>query len=175
LDPDCTFFTVLDQFNAVAYNGNDGTQNWSNDWQEIGESDGPTIGIVEVETGIECASGNCIRIRGRDDEDINGVGLSREADLTGATTATLTFSYNRSRVEAAPDPGTITLAVSSNGGSSWTNLQTYVMSAEDGSQVPQSFDITSYIASNTQIRFMGTVSNDDEVRFQIDNVQIEAN
>ena len=103
------------------------------------------------------------------------MGLSREADLTGTTTATLTFSYKRGRVDVPPDPGSITLAVSSNGGASWTDLQTYVMNAEDGSQVPQSFDITSYIASNTQIRFIGTVSNVDEVRFYIDDIEIAAN
>ena len=28
--------TVCDEFNAIAYNGNDGTHNWSNDWQELG-------------------------------------------------------------------------------------------------------------------------------------------
>ena len=49
------------------------------------------------------------------------------------------------------------------------------MNAEDGSHVPQSFDISSYIASNTQIRFMGTVSNVDEVRFFLDNIEIAAN
>lgn len=44
-----TLETVGDQFNAVSYANNDGSQNWANDWQEIGESDGPANGDVNVE------------------------------------------------------------------------------------------------------------------------------
>lgn len=163
-------FTFLDQFNAITYNGNDGTQTWSNDWQEIGESNGPTQDLVMVDTDTKCASGNCLRLRGKGDGELNGKGISREADLTGTTTATLTFSYRR-RVDVAG--GAITLAVSGNGGTNWTNLQTYVMDAEDASQVPQTFDMTPYISSDTQIRFLGTAST-VEGRLFIDNIQIEA-
>jgi hypothetical protein len=44
--------TLWDQFNAVSYSNNDGTQPWSNDWQEIGESDGPFMGDVNVEVPL---------------------------------------------------------------------------------------------------------------------------
>ena len=38
--------TYLDEFNAIAYNGNDGDLDWSNDWQEVAESDGTNSGIA---------------------------------------------------------------------------------------------------------------------------------
>ncbi len=40
---------VLDQFNVVSYDNNDGTQYWTSSWQEIGETDGPTFGDVNIE------------------------------------------------------------------------------------------------------------------------------
>ena len=62
--------------------------------------------------------------------------VSREADLSGAVSATLTFSYRRScrRIMAEA----LKLKISNNGGTSWTTLQTYTMNGSDASQVPQS-------------------------------------
>ncbi len=44
--------TVWDQFGLIAYNNQDGTQNWASDWLEIGESDGPVYGDVNVEVPV---------------------------------------------------------------------------------------------------------------------------
>ena len=41
--------TVRDEFRFKSYSGNDGTVQWSTNWQEMGESDGPTSGTLEVE------------------------------------------------------------------------------------------------------------------------------
>jgi hypothetical protein len=41
--------TVRDEFSAVSYTNNDGTDNWSAAWAEIGESDGASSGDVLVE------------------------------------------------------------------------------------------------------------------------------
>ena len=159
--------TVRDEFNAIAYNGNDGTHNWSNDWQELGESDGPTSGLVRVVSSTYAASGNALQIGSRPTTDRS---LSREADLTGASSATLTFSYRRSRQKNSN--GNITLSVSSDGGANWTDLQTYKLNGTDPSQIPQTFDITSFIASNTQIRFLGSGKKVGSY-FYADNIQIE--
>ena len=74
--------TFLDQFAAQVYTGNDGTQNWSNDWQEIGEADGPSDGEVRVRNESFCAAGNCLRL---DEDDPDWHAVSREADLSGST------------------------------------------------------------------------------------------
>jgi hypothetical protein len=164
LDPPCD--NVRDEFNAIAYNGNDGTHNWVNDWQESGESDGPTSGDMQVVTDAQCAAGNCFQFGG-------GGGptrVSREADLSGATIATLTFSYRRS---AGGNGGTIKVEVSNDGGPPWTTLQTYNMNDSDASQVPQSFDLTAYIASTTHVRFVR--SGNLNRLFYADNVDIAWN
>ena len=44
--------TVRDTFGAASYDGNDGSANWSGDWQELGESDGPATGVVRASAGI---------------------------------------------------------------------------------------------------------------------------
>lgn len=170
LDPDCVSGgDVYDQFTTVAYNGNDGSENWSNSWQELGESDGTSSGRVRVRSSGKCASGNCLRIGGNE-VSISGRGLTREADLSAATTATLTFSYRRKVPEGS---ASVTLAVSDDGGTGWTNLQTYNLNVSDGSPIPQSFDITAYMASNTQIRFLGSGTTEWSQFIFVDNVRIQ--
>ena len=39
---------IADEFNATSYGNNDGAQDWSGDWVEISESDGPTSNDVKV-------------------------------------------------------------------------------------------------------------------------------
>ena len=79
-------------------------------------------------------------------------GLRRGADLGGATSATLSFTYRR---RAAGATGLVHLEVSSNGGSSWGRLASYPLNADDGAGVAQSFDLNAYASSATQIRFVG--------------------
>ncbi len=150
LDPICTggMGTVRDEFSLIAYNGDDGVKNWKTDWLETGETDGPTSGKMQVVTDAQCAAGNCLQIGG------GGGGAStsviREVDLTGAVVATLTFSYRRT---VGDNGGNIKVEVSNNGGGGWTTLQTYTMNASDATQVFQTFDITAFIAANTQVQF----------------------
>ena len=166
LDPICN--SVRDEFLAIAFNGNDGTQIWSNDWQETGESDGPTNGQFQVVADAQCAAGNCFQIGG------GGPGppssISREVNLSGATSATLTFSYRRG---TGINGGSVELAASSNGGTTWTILQTYIMNGTDASQIPETFDLTPHIAANTKIRFRRF--NNLQRLFYADNIQIAWN
>jgi hypothetical protein len=150
LDANCgSLGTVKDEFNAVAYSGNDGTQNWVNDWQEAGEADGPTSGKMQVANHAQCATGNCFQFGGGGGGPPTSV--SREADLSGATLATLTFSYLRT---TGGNGGNISVQISGDGGASWTNLQTYTMNGSDATQVPQFFDISAFIAANTRVQFI---------------------
>lgn len=162
--------TFRDEFANISYSGNNGTQNWAGSWIEQGESDGPSSGRVRVRSDSRCVAGNCVRIGG-DEVSINGRGALRTADLSGATLATLTFSYRRQLLDDSG--GNITVAVSGNGGAGWTSLASYNLNGSDGSPVPQSFDIGGFIGSATQIRFLGSGS-DVESYFYADNVEISA-
>lgn len=139
-----------------------------NDWQETGEADGPTHGKMRVVADAQCASGNCFQFGGGGGGPTTEV--SREVDLSGAVSATLTFSYRRG---PGGNGGSIKIEVSSNGGGSWATLQTYPMNDSDMHQVPQTFDLTAYIASNAQVRFVraGNIKR----FFYADNVEIAWN
>ncbi|GAA4451173.1 DUF4347 domain-containing protein [Novipirellula rosea] len=155
------FLTVLDQFNSNTFSGNDGAVDWSNSWQEIGESNGVSAGNVQIVTkfgaqGIEFWQ--------------SSKGAMRQANLTGATTATLSFDYARTGLDDAAD--FIVIEASSNGGGSWSELDRFAGPTNDGALQSTSYDISSFIASNTQIRFVTNGMNATESLF-VDNVQIQ--
>jgi VCBS repeat-containing protein len=155
---------LLDQFNAVSYAGNDGTQNFDTSWQELAESDGTATGLVQV---VSSDSTNALQIGGNT-VNLGGVGARREADLTAATTATLTFDYRRVLLGATG--GTVNVEVSSDGGTNWTVLQTYTLNATDAGFTTGLFDISAFATHNTMIRFVG--AGTAESYFYVDNVQI---
>ena len=158
-----------DEFNSQSFAGSNGALLWSNAWQELGESNGANQGRVRVSAGVRCASTRCLRI-GANGGSIIGRGVSRAADLTGFSRATLSFSYRRWKINDGA--GSVTLAVSSDGGTSWTDLATYDVNAgSDASQVPEAFDLTPHMGPNTQIRFLG-LGNDVKGYIHFDNIDI---
>ena len=156
--------TVRDEFNAIAYNGSDGTVDWSaKPWVEVGEDNGPATGDVVVVNGELRLNGPVIG---------GGPGLVREADLSPAIEATLTFDFRTSSgVEAFEDVAAV--EISDNGGSIWTILETFDSFAGVNSG-SRSYDIAAYTSANTQIRFRiyDSYGGPDEY-FYVDNVQIE--
>ncbi|WP_442506694.1 DUF4347 domain-containing protein [Novipirellula sp. SH528] len=153
--------TVLDQFNSNVYSGNDGNANWSNSWQEIGESNGVSAGNVQIYTKFGAQGMEMWQ---------TGKGAMRQANLAGATTATLSFDYARTGLDDAGD--FIVIEASSNGGGTWSELDRFAGPANDGALQSTSYDISSFIASNTQIRFVTNGMNATESLF-VDNVQIQ--
>ncbi|RLE19895.1 MAG: hypothetical protein DRJ50_11605, partial [Actinobacteria bacterium] len=151
--------TVRDEFNSSSYTGNEGTQSWSNSWQELGESDGSNSGLVEIDD-------NVLEIWAHD-KGLNGVGASREVDLSGAMHATLTFDWY---VRSHDEPGTIRVEVSEDGGASWHTLDSFDMAVDTG-WASESYDISGYRSANTQIRFVGFAAR-AESHFHADNIQV---
>ena len=186
--------TVSDEFKAISYGLNEGTENWASDWNELGESDGPGGGQVRVEASSYCEADNCLRI-GAHGSSIDGRGLAREADLEGAIAATLSFVYRRSLRESeyaslstsvaladtvsVPVAGpveesggaSVSVQISGDGGAKWATLASYSLSGSDLEPFKQSFDITGYISGNTRIRFMGSGS-EAKGYLHVDDVQI---
>jgi hypothetical protein len=139
-----------DEFASISYSGNDGSLAWSGPWREIAESDGPTTGLVQVVASDRCSggSGNCLRI-GVEGGDLANHGASREADLTGATSATLSFQYRR-QFQGKP-LGTASIQVSGNGGSSWATLGTIDLAGPQNA-ASASFDMSSHVGARTIVR-----------------------
>ncbi len=156
--------SIADGFNTVSYNNNDGTINWTNDWQELGESNGPSTGEVRVASNSLQFGGN----GGDDGKSITGRGLWRDVDLSGATTATLNLDFT----ESYSSGFSTTLAISSNGGSTYTDLETFTFST---GTVSRSYDISAYLAANTRIRFLvnGSLPEEASRTMLFDNVEID--
>ena len=156
---------VRDEFMERSYSGDDGTVSWNGSWEEFGEYDGPYRGRIEVYNSWRCAFGYCLEMGGYH-VSMYDRGVKRAVNLSGVTAAELTFTYRRDGGAG----GSISLQASSDG-TNWTTLTTYNMFGSDYDQVAESFDITAFVSSNTQIRFRG-VSGDIDGKLYVDNVAI---
>ncbi|MGH8670906.1 MAG: beta strand repeat-containing protein, partial [Burkholderiales bacterium] len=144
--------TVRDSFNAVSYSNNDGTAMWSAGWVD---TDGdPSGGSIRV-TGGELVLSTLV---GPDS-------IYREANLSGATSATLSFSYNN----LLGLTGTVSLQATSGGGP-FITIATFSDVSNTGSGT-FSTDISGFIAGDTRIRFKmnGVLTGGS---FHADDVQI---
>jgi hypothetical protein len=155
--------TFRDEFNAQNYSGSDGTLAWAGNWTEVNESDGAGSGDEIVGTD---QSNYQLRVQ---DNDSDGEGVMRQADLSAYTSATLTFDYRRVGLDDSND--WVAAQVSKNGGA-WVELGRFKGSGNDSSYQAASYDLTAYIAANVRIRFIGSsnLGGSDAVWF--DNVQI---
>ena len=131
-------YTVRDEFAAVSYSNNNGTQSWTGNWIETGEEGSASSGSMKI-TSAQLQLANKTRT------------LYRAANLTQAVTATLSFQYKRSGLDDANDY--VALQISANGGTTWTELARYAGPGTDSALAAASFNITGYRAANTTIRF----------------------
>tara|TARA_R110001583_G_scaffold58812_1_gene175107 strand:- start:3987 stop:6374 length:2388 start_codon:yes stop_codon:yes gene_type:complete len=136
--------TVLDDFSSSSYSINKGTANWSSNWIESNDDASPTSGRIRI-------SGSRLRF-----EDItrNSHQIKRSADLSGATSATLSFDWetvgldrqNNNRKEQLD----VQISVSATG--TFTTIGTLDEDQSDSF----SADISAYISNGTTIRFINT-------------------
>jgi hypothetical protein len=149
-----TTSTVLDTFSSSSYTSNDGTAAWSAGWVD---TDGnPAAGNVQI-------SGGQLQFT----VVLGGGTIFRQADLTGATSATLSLSYDNQFLIGLG--GNVALQISNNGGGSYTTLHTF--SQTNTGTGTLSFDIGAYIAANTRIQFVAGGIAIPQV-LGVDNVQI---
>ncbi len=161
----CT--TFRDEFSSTSYSRNDGTANWTASWIETGDNSSASSGTVQV-------TGNQVRFAGSGSggsATFGGPSIEREANLSGANVATLTFDYSQTTNWESSD--VFDIWVSKDGGSNWTKIHSIVN--DSGSTATQSFsyDVSAYIASNFRVAFAERMNSTTEY-FYLDNVQIEA-
>jgi serine protease AprX len=167
--------TVLDTFNGMIYDGNDGIENWAGSWIE-GDQSGDAavstadVGIFRVDESYACAdnSGYCLLV-------VPGIAagyLYREVNLKDATNVTLSlYRYNPlNRVRRIA--GAVNLEISKDGGATWVTLRTYSGNNYTGSDT-DTFDITDFASTNTRIRFYIADIQSDPRGIYFDNIQIE--
>jgi hypothetical protein len=154
-----------DEFLNESYNGSDGTDSWGGPWIESGESDGPGDGAIEVPSDGHCHTDRCLRIG---QYGVDAAAVSRQFDSSGAGSVVLTFDYKRH--PHATGLGLITLSASPDG-ISWTQIDQYWLTVDDGSQQVAVYDLTAYAGSNSAIRFDLALGTDDS-HMNIDNLEI---
>lgn len=146
--------TIADNFNTRAYNNNDGTDNWTSNWQESGDDNSATSGDIQI-------TGN--RLRLKDDSR----SISRSMDLSVYDTVTLSFDYQESSFDGPWDYVNVQIY---NAGS-WFNLQTFSGSSVGSGST--SIDISSYRSSTNQIRFQTSPFLGNNDIFRVDNLLID--
>lgn len=150
---------VADNFGATSYANSDGDNAWATNWIETNDDGSPTTGVITI-------NGNRLRIRD------NGTGgastIERQANLSGLAYAAATFSfdYQTQNLDAGDS---LAVEVSSNGGATWSTLETFGSTNTTGSR---SYDITSSISTNTRIRFREVSGYTGTDSFFVDNLQI---
>ena len=166
-NPIITTNNVRDTFATRAYTRQDGSVNWATDWDETGDDDNATAGSIQVRTA---AAPNTLSFNFQN-AVATGDTIERQSfDMTGYTSATLSFAYtNNGRLEATDIFRTY---ISNNGGSTWTQLGSNIPGNTSGTF---SQDISSYISSNTRVRFEIYQRSGDSDRsewFNVDNGDI---
>jgi len=145
----------LDQFNAVAYNGDDGAVTWSTSWVETDNNGGGASG------GDIRVTGGQIRFYPVTDED----NIYRTVDLSSYTVATVNYDVDN-QLEHSQDR----VRVQWYDGSRWSDLENYIRTNQGA--YSETFDVSADISSDNRIRFLN-VSSNGTYPIYFDNVQIE--
>lgn len=163
---------LLDKFDEEKFNGDDGSRSWTGDWQEVGESDGAKQGDIRIALATAKNRKYAAILK---DNDNGGEGIQREANLQGCTTAKLAFEYLRSGFDLIGDDY-VSISASSDGGSSWTELDRIKRSfgepGLDPNFIKTSYDISSYISGETMVRFKTSPTLGSSDNMSIDNIEI---
>ncbi len=147
--------TVRDNFDVRAYNNNDGTQPWAGSWTELNDDGQPDGGKIKIDKDV-------LKLEDK------SKGIQRNADLSLAETAVLSFDYRRDKLDKPSKY--ITLDISSDGGATWSELYRFE-NGKDSDPRPFSMDLTPYAGANITLRFL--TSPDDAGKLYVDNFQIE--
>jgi hypothetical protein len=147
----------FDQFTQVSYGNDDGELDWVGDWDESGDDDNPSSGDITIESG---------ELKITDSE----VSITREVNLEGYSSATLSFSYHS--VTSFSDD-IVYLQIRKDNGS-WVTLQEFVGSSSSNDSGDVSIDISSYIDEDVDVRFLTDALFEGSDEFYVDDFAIDA-
>ncbi len=157
---------VQDQFASQAYDLNTGDVNWSGSWTES-ESTSPTSGSIRIADPDVAGTNLALRL-GDDTNSVTAdVTIVRSADLTGATSATLSFDYDQVKANSGED-----LIVNAWNGSDFVEIGRILGASADGLGSFSAALDQAYIAADTQIQFVAMGSLDSNEFYYVDNVNI---
>jgi uncharacterized repeat protein (TIGR01451 family) len=145
--------TVSDRFNLRSFTNSNGTIPWLTAWAEIGEADGVAAGGVWVMAdGTNGIPLEAYALRIGD----TSRGATRQADLSGHSSATLSFNYRRSGLDGVTDA--VGVYISSNNWASSNLLVNLQGAATDTNFLSTNFNVSAYISTNTGVRLLSTAT-----------------
>jgi uncharacterized repeat protein (TIGR01451 family) len=160
--PNWTTANTLDEFNAQAYTNNDGTMDWNDDWQE--NDPAGTAGPVGDYVGVTTGGGQLFMHWAY----VGDEWASRGADLSGFASAVLRYDWETVNLDGSQ---TVSVLVSTNGAAPFVEVATYNGTSSGSEEI----DITSFISTNTTVRFENLSVNWDSGDYgYLDNVEMEA-
>ncbi|MEM7708878.1 MAG: SdrD B-like domain-containing protein [Pseudomonadota bacterium] len=165
-----------DDFNdtPVTYSGSSGATPWTSSWIELddGGNDGPAAGDVFISGGeLQFDRPNSANTGAFDT-------LQRAVDLTGASSASLTFSFDFDGATEACAGGfgadDCLFAEASDDGSSWTTLITLSGDPDNNNGTRTVAIPAGLIGADTQIRFRALGFRGGDENVTVDNVIVDA-
>ena len=147
-----TWTYYKDKFQERDYDGNDATGEFSTDWIEVGEANGPTKGYVTVSGHDYCFGDYCLQI-GDGALAVGNVGIERSLNLEGALEARLTFIYATDLFGGSLDEE-VALQISKDAGRHFTTLETYLLDKDMEMTRQRYINISEWAAPQTVIRFV---------------------
>ena len=160
--PNWTSVNVRDEFNAQAYTNNDGTLNWNADWRE-GDPAG-TAGPVGNYVGVTTGGGQLFLHWAY----VGDEWASRGADLSGYASAVLRYDWQTVNLVGGQ---TVSVLVSTNGADPFVEVGTYTGTSSGSEEI----DITSFLSTNTTVRFENLSADWDNGDYgYLDNVEMAA-
>jgi uncharacterized repeat protein (TIGR01451 family) len=154
--------SVRDLFNAALYTNNNGTQNWTTAWAEVGDGGG---GAGAGEIGVFNDGAPPLRLRMGGSSNT----ITREANLSSFSSPTLTFLARRNSLDSTAEY--VALEISTGGGP-FVELYRFTGPSNDTTYTLFSFDLTPYISANTQIRFITPAGIEVDDALFVDDLQI---
>ncbi|MCB1520406.1 MAG: DUF4347 domain-containing protein, partial [Hyphomicrobiaceae bacterium] len=151
--------TITDTFETNTYSGGSG---WTGSWVETGETTSTSAGDIRL-----VSDGGDLSVRITDAD--NGVDtIQRAMDLSGETSATLTYDFRNGGLDGTAE--TVSIQISSDG-VNFTTLATY-----DGNSSTAytsfSHDISAFISANTTVRITASTALEASDFGYFDNIQI---
>ena len=141
---------VYDGFESHDYSGNSGSNSWANPWQEIGDDNDASAGNVRIaHYDLDEVGTHSLEIQAAEN-----VGIVREVDLSAASSATLSFDFQRHPVDLFLN-STLEILVSDDGGTSWTTLDSIDAGGGEPAETLQ-LDLTPFTTTHAQIQFLST-------------------
>ena len=155
--------SILETWDTVSYKRNGGQVNWNSDWRELGEQGSPISGGVQIMQDPAVTNApHQLRIALPNRE------IFRGADLSGFSTAQLSFDYRRENLDSSTDTVKVYIDPGTGG---WTEINTIQGPGTDASYQSFTYDITPYLSTNTVLRLSNSVLDVAEAVF-FDNIEI---